>query len=92
MVLACVYTYFIVPFSLAYEYDVTKWWLLIVDVLSLILFVMDIPISSRIAINKKYEVTLDTREIMADYLDSWLALDVIAILPVDYLLIPLGAS
>ena len=92
MVAACLYTYFMVPFSLAYEYEIDAWWLVPIDALTLIIFVIDIPMSSKIAMNKRYEITVDTKEIMADYIKSRLALDVIAILPIDYLLIAAGAS
>ena len=92
MIAACLYTYFIVPFSLAFEYEIDAWWLVPIDALTLIIFMIDIPISSRIAMNKILEVTTETKEIMTDYINSRLALDLIAILPIDYLLIAAGAS
>jgi hypothetical protein len=92
MIFACGYTYFIVPFSLALEYDITLPWLIPIDVITLLIFLIDIPISSKIALNKSHEITLSLREIEQDYVDSRLVFDLLGVMPLDYFLWGLGAS
>lgn len=92
LISACAYTYFIVPFSLAYEVPLNKFWLIPIDVAALLIFAGDILISVRIALNKDKEVTLDKEEIFKDYIDTRFLLDFISMIPLDYILWSLGAS
>lgn len=72
--MAITYTLFIVPFCIAFEYELEVW-VIPFDVLSLIIFIVDLPLS----FNK-------------DKMEFKLVFDLLAVVPLDYILLPLNVS
>lgn len=91
MIFACTYTLFIVPFAIALEYDYSAW-LYPFDIISLLIFLADIFITSRTAFDSNFEIIVDLKSTIVEYMDSRFFLDVLAILPIDYLLIFFSTS
>ena len=53
--------------------------------LSLIIFAVDIFMSSKTGFNEKLEITINLEEVFKSYIESRLFLDILSIIPIDYL-------
>lgn len=91
MLIACSYTLFIVPFAIAFEYSF-DYWLIPFDLISLIIFMVDIVFTCRTAFNKNFDISIDLKEVMIDYIDTRFFPDLLAVLPIDYFLLLFGVD
>ena len=81
-----IYNLFIIPFTIAFEYNFDPF-MYPIDIISLLIFVVDIFFASKTAFNKNYEITTNLEEVSKDYIESRLFFDVISIIPLDYILL-----
>ncbi|CAI2367549.1 unnamed protein product [Moneuplotes crassus] len=88
---ACAYVLFIVPFSISYEYHFDAW-LIPIDVIFQIILAFDIFITMKTALNKKFEISVDLKEIAIDYMDTRIFFDILAVFPLDYILMIFGVN
>ena len=83
---AFLYNLFYVPFSIAFQVHAPDW-LVGVDLLVLGVYVADIPLRLRLAYNSATNsVETDLKEVKALYYRKYLIWEVLAVLPLDYLL------
>jgi hypothetical protein len=75
-----------VPFSISLEYKFDVW-LIPLDIISLIVFAMDILMTLKTAFNKHFEITVNLNEVSVDYMDTRFFVDILSMLPIDYLLL-----
>ena len=78
------------PFCISYKYEFGAW-LFPIDIIFQIIMAIDIFFSTKTAFNKKFEITIDLKEVTLDYMDSRFFLDLLAVLPLDYFLLIFGA-
>ena len=70
-----------VPYQLGYEQDYTQHPLIL---FSLVVYIVDIPIRLRTGVSGQNKISIDTMEIIRSYIDKWLLLDVLAVIPFEY--------
>ena len=80
------YDTFTVPFTIALNYDIEGIWLAI-DVIAILIYMIDIFMRSRTAITKSLQLCLDRSQVMHHYVNSWLILDILACLPIEYIML-----
>ena len=81
---AIFYNLFIIPFTIAFEYSL-DYFIYPIDVISLLIFTVDIFMSSKIGFNSKLEITTNLEEVSKNYIESRLFLDALSVIPIDYL-------
>lgn len=67
-------------------------WLIPFDLLSLIIFGVDIFFTLKTAFNKNFEITINLNEVAVDYMDTRFFVDLLATLPIDYFLLIFGVQ
>lgn len=76
------------------NYDITGTWFLGVDIFFSLSYIIDVFIRSRAAfiINERglTEIVTDVDEIQSYYVNNMLIYDILAAVPVDYILLPFG--
>jgi hypothetical protein len=80
-----------VPFSISFKYELDNW-LIPFDLLSLIIFGVDIFFTLKTAFNKNFEITINLNEVAVDYMDTRFFVDLLATLPIDYFLLIFGVQ
>lgn len=92
MAISTAYFLFIVPFQLALNYDIRSFWFVAIDITLSLTYVIDVFVRSRSAftINERgvTEIITDIDEIQNYYVNNMLIYDVLAAVPVDYILMP----
>ena len=91
MLFVCSYILFIVPFAISFEYSFDVW-LIPLDIITLIIMILDIFFTSKTALNKRFEITIDLKEVLIDYMDTRFFVDILSIMPVDYFLLLFGVE
>lgn len=79
------------PFSISFKYELDNW-LIPFDLLSLIIFGVDIFFTLKTAFNKNFEITINLNEVAVDYMDTRFFVDLLATLPIDYFLLIFGVQ
>ena len=91
LTLTIFYDTFTVPFTLALKYDLEGVWLAF-DAFAILVYFVDIFMRSRLAITKQLELCLDRNIVLQQYVNSWLILDVLSCLPIEYIMMPFSSQ
>jgi hypothetical protein len=91
ILIACAYNLFIVLFAISLEYDFDAW-VYPFDIIFMLIYGFDIFISSRTALNKNFEINVNRKSVLVDYVDSRFFVDLLSIVPLDYILLILSAD
>jgi CRP-like cAMP-binding protein len=91
MMIAVAYTAFIVPFWIAFEYSFETW-IIPIDIFTLVIFAIDILLTSRTAFDKDFDIVIDSSVTISDYVNTRLFFDAISIIPLDYVLMISGSG
>lgn len=63
-----------------------------IDITFQIIMAIDIIFTVKTAFNKKFEITIDMKEVMIDYMDTRFFFDILSVLPLDYFLLIFGVD
>jgi hypothetical protein len=81
------YDVFMVPFSIALEFDFYGGFY-VVDMIAIVVYCVDIYMRAKTAITTPDNLCLDQNRVMRYYINSWLAMDLLACIPFEYFLYP----
>ena len=84
LLLALIYNLLIIPFTIAFEYKFDSF-VYPIDIISILIFAVDIFFASKTAFDKNYDININLEETTKDYIESRLFLDILSILPLDYI-------
>jgi len=91
LVVTVVYDTFMVPFSIALNFDFYGIFY-IVDVFAILVHCVDVFMRSKTAITRPTILCFDRKQVMHHYVNSWLILDLLACIPFEYFMLPLSSS
>lgn len=87
-----IYNLIYVPFSIAFERSIPVEFI-ILDIITIIFNIVDIQIRSRTALGKNGQTNIDYSNVINQYINNgWFLFDIIAIIPIDYIIQGAGLS
>lgn len=85
--LAMCYDLFMVPFSIALNFNFYGIFY-VIDIIAILIYCIDIFMRAKTAITSPDAVCLDKQAILRYYVNSWLIMDLLAAIPFEYFILP----